>query len=120
MKTLENANNSGGEEKCLCQCSIALVLDHEELPQILCHEGKPDQKMFLASCLPLFPRCRAFYSDFAASSLATSIPRGVNRIASEIRPRIFSRLSERLSDVRAAFAFSGCTAASSTTSHLFA
>jgi hypothetical protein len=33
MKTLENANNSGGEEKCLCQCSIALVLDREELPQ---------------------------------------------------------------------------------------
>jgi hypothetical protein len=56
MKTLENANNSEGEEKCQYQRSIVLVFDREELLQILCHERKPDEKMFLASCLPLFPR----------------------------------------------------------------
>jgi hypothetical protein len=44
---------------------------------------------------------------FAESSLAMSIPRSVSRIESEISPRSFSRLSERLSDVRAAFALSG-------------
>jgi hypothetical protein len=55
---------------------------------------------------------------FAESSFAMSIPRTVNRIESEISPRSFSRLSERLSDVRAAFAFSGPAVALSITSHL--
>jgi hypothetical protein len=55
---------------------------------------------------------------FAESSFAMSIPRSVNRIESEISPRSFSRLSERLSDVRAAFAFSGPAVALSITSHL--
>jgi hypothetical protein len=55
---------------------------------------------------------------FAESILAMLIPRSVNRIESEISPRSFSRLSERLSDVRAAFAFSGPAIALSITSHL--
>jgi hypothetical protein len=55
---------------------------------------------------------------FAESSLAMSIPRSVSRIESEISPRSFSRLSERLSDVRAAFALSGPAVALSITSHL--
>jgi hypothetical protein len=55
---------------------------------------------------------------FAESFLAISIPRSVNLIESEISPRSFSRLSERLSDVRAAFALSAPAVALSITSHL--
>jgi hypothetical protein len=48
----------------------------------------------------------SFQPDFAKSALATSIPREVSVIESEISSRSFSRLSDRVSDVLAAFALS--------------
>ena len=60
MKTLENANNSGGRGKCQCQCQCSIVLvlgldsencsEHFELTK-----RKLNKKEFPACCFSAFP-----------------------------------------------------------------